>query len=84
MSTLSTHIRKSNVKPHPNLRSKMPEAGTENIVAFSRVLKGPRVPKRPPQLGLVLRGTVGSTRFHPRDLKVILTTLSEPRISHRL
>jgi len=84
MSTLSTHIRKSNVKPHPNLRSKMPEAGTENIVAFSRVLKGPRVPKRLPQLGLVLRGTVGSTRFHPRDLKVILTTLSEPRNSHRL
>ena len=64
MSTLSTHIRKSNVKPHPNLRSKMP-AGTENIVAFSR-LKGPRVPKLP-QLGLVLRGTVGRSfwpHFH--------------------
>ena len=61
-----------------------PKLGTENIVAFSRVLKGPRVPKRLPQLGLVLRGTVGSTRFHPRDLKVILTTLSEPRNSHRL
>ena len=78
MSTLSTHIRKSNVKPHPNLRSKMP-AGTENIVAFSR-LKGPRV-QRLPQLGLV-RGTVGSTpQFSPPlTFCSIWATIQEPII----
>ena len=78
MSTLSTNIRKSNVKPHPNLRSKMP-AGTENIVAFSR-LKGPRV-QRLPQLGLV-RGTVGSTpQFSPPlTFCSIWATIQEPII----